>query len=232
MLNPYMRARRANPTASEQHRREAAGVSPNYQGDYRVARNRPANIPPEENTSVWIIGLPPDVSTHELLGAIRDTGRVWASVIQPPQQPLGTAAAKITFFEPLAARTFLGRANRLGQPGFVVRGFVTRVRADRNAVAEAPEPADHTRVVSITGPREVVTEANLLAYFSRYFIFQIDQVVPLVLGNSINVLEFHFGSYRCQAQWAWRNIREDPYFQQRGVTVRFERDPCDWYRLP
>ncbi|KAK4102839.1 hypothetical protein N658DRAFT_326356 [Parathielavia hyrcaniae] len=159
MLNPYSRARRENPTPMDIAARVAAGVSPNYRGDCRMARNRPANIPADQNCSVWITGLPPNVTTNELLGAIRDTGRIWASVIHPPRNP--------TWMDP--------------------RGPAAR------------------------------------------FVFDIDEVVPLVLGWSINILEFHFGSYRCQAQWAWRNIQEDSDFQSRGVRARLERNPCDWY---
>jgi hypothetical protein len=99
------------------------------------------------------------------------------------------------------------------------------VQPDRNAVAEAREPADHTRVISIAGPTDIVTEEVLSAYFSAAFVYQTDEVVWLVRGRAINIIKWRFGSYRCQAQWAWRNIRNDPVFVTRGVRVQFERDP-------
>ncbi|KAK3290347.1 uncharacterized protein B0H64DRAFT_332601 [Chaetomium fimeti] len=227
MANPHSRARRENPGPEVIASRVAAGVSANYRGNYRLARNRPANIPQEENCSVYITGLSPTITTHQLLAAIHNTGRVWASVISPPTREHGMAAAKITFFTSVAAQIFLARANGPGQPGFFVDGIRAVVRPDRNRVAEAPEPEDHTRCLSIAGPVDIVTVPNLMAHFSRDFVFEVDEIVPLVMGQSINILEWRFGSYRCQAQWAWRNLRENPFFQSRGVRVQFENDPCD-----
>jgi hypothetical protein len=228
MIREEVRVRRENPTPQDIARRVAAGVSANYKGDYTLPRNRPADIPEEQNCSVFITGLPGDVTTHQLLSIIRDTGRVWASVINPPISVQGTAAAKITFFTPAAAQTFLARANGQGQPGFVVRGHQTVVRPDRNRVPAADELEGHTRCLMIAGPRDIVTEAGLAAYFSQRFRFETDEVDFLVRGQVINVVEWRFGSYRCQAQWAWRSIREDAFLQAQGVRVNFERDPCDW----
>ncbi|KAK3311599.1 uncharacterized protein B0T15DRAFT_389622 [Chaetomium strumarium] len=227
MADPYARARRDYPTPDEIARRVAAGVSPNYRGDYTLQRNRPANIPPEHNCSVWITNLPPGVNHNQLLGAIRETGRVWACVITPPSGRYTSAAAKVTFFTPAAAQTMLARCNEPGQPGLVVGNHRAAVRPDRNPVAEARDPEDHTRVLSIRGPKDLVNEAYLANYFSRAFVYEIDEIIWLVEGEAINVLEWRFGSYRCQAQWAWRNIQEDAYLQQRGVVITFQRDPCD-----
>ncbi|KAH6628772.1 hypothetical protein F5144DRAFT_494848 [Chaetomium tenue] len=52
MANPQSRAERENPGRETIARRMAAGVSANYRGNYRLARNRPANIPQEENCSI------------------------------------------------------------------------------------------------------------------------------------------------------------------------------------
>jgi hypothetical protein len=229
MVNPFSRALRENPTTQEIARRVAAGLSPNYRGDYRLARNRPANISSEQNCSVWITGLPPNSTENQLLGAIRDTGRVWACVMHPPTRLYGTAAAKVTFFTAAAAQVMLGRTNAdgPGRPGLVVGDHCAVVRPDRNPVAEATEPEDHTRVISIAGPREVVTVDNLAAFFRKDFIYEVDEIIPLVTGKVINVLEWRFASYRCQSQWAWRKIQDDAGFQASNVRVRFERDPCD-----
>jgi hypothetical protein len=84
MIREDVRAHRENPTTQDIARRVAAGVSANYKGDYTLARNRPADIPEHENCSVFITGLPGNLTTNQLLSAIRDTGRIWASVINPP----------------------------------------------------------------------------------------------------------------------------------------------------
>lgn len=218
---------RENPPQDEIARRVAAGVSPNYRGDYTLARNRPANIPTEKNCSVWITGLPPTVTTHQLLGAIRDVGRVWAAVLSPPTMTNVTAAAKVTFFTAEAAQTLLARCNGPGPGGLPVGDRIARVQPDRNAVAAATEPIDHTRVISIAGPTDVVNESYLGAYFSSTFVYEVDEVIWLVAGRAINIIEWRFGSYRCQAQWAYERLRQDQVFLERGVRVNFERDPCD-----
>ncbi len=225
MANPHTQARRENPTPEEVARRVAAGVSPNYRGSYHVARNLSANIPEEENCSVWITRLPGDLTTNQLLAAIRNTGRVFASAIQPSVFHDGTAAAKVTFFAAESAQKFLKAANE--HPGFWVGGRWALVRPDRIRIREVVRPAEHSRVLRIAGPSALVAEEVLHERFSRNFVYQIDEVIPLILGEGIDVYEWRFGSYRCQAQWAWRMIREDSLFQAQGVRVRFERDPCD-----
>ncbi|KAK4040355.1 hypothetical protein C8A01DRAFT_35593, partial [Parachaetomium inaequale] len=234
-------------------------MSANYRGDAAVASNRSADIPEEENCSVWMEGLPRNVTTYQLLGAIRNIGRVWQTHTVRPSGHHVTAAAKVTFFTAAAAQLMIARS----RGGIRVQGYLATVLYNRTRVAEPAEPADHTRVLTflerannragfvvdnlrararpdhnpvaeggdsgdpsvVAGPREIVTEQYMVAYFSRRFEYKLDQIDPLVLGRSINVLEFRFGSYRCQAQWAWRNIRDDPHLAGRGVRVKFERDP-------
>jgi hypothetical protein len=229
MLDPSKRARRENPTQREKDARVASGVSENNRGDHRLACNRPADIDPEQNCSIWITELPVGITYNELLGSIRDTGRVWASVIQPADDGHRRAAAKGTFFTAFAAQTLHDRANDPTGPGLVIRGIRAVVRRDRNPVAEPREPGDHTRVISIYGPTDIVNEESLTRYFCLQFVYETDEIVWLVRGRAINFIEWRFGSYRCQAQWAFQNLANDPLLVSRGVQVRFRRDPCDWY---
>jgi hypothetical protein len=77
------------------------GFSPNYRGDPDLARNQSADIPPDQNCSLFMVGLAPNLTTHELLAGIRDCGRVYATHINPPAPEKGHAfsAAKLVFFE-------------------------------------------------------------------------------------------------------------------------------------
>lgn len=96
------------------------GFSPNYQGDTSLANNRSANIPESESCSLFILGLPPTLTTTQLLGAIRNAGRVWASHINLPEPSRGhtTCAAKVIFFERAAAQRFYA-AHQPHNGGFV-----------------------------------------------------------------------------------------------------------------
>jgi len=105
MVNPYWRAWRENPTQHEVARRVAAGVSANYRGNYNLEINRPANIPEDQNCSVFITSLPADITVHRLLVAIRDIGRVWATVINPPTLQRSTAELECTWTSGMLSRT-------------------------------------------------------------------------------------------------------------------------------
>jgi hypothetical protein len=205
MLSETIRLRRENPTARDIARRIQHGVSPNYQGDYRRKSNQPANIPDSENCSLWITELPADLTYHELLGAVKNAGRVWQTVINLPDGSRHQkAAAKLTFFTPEEAQALLARSNRhgTGLPGLLVRNHRGLVRHNRNRVPRAVEPDNHSRVVVIKGPKEIVNVDYLSAFFRAKFRFETDEILPWVTGQVINILEWRFGSYRCQAQSA------------------------------
>lgn len=198
-LSEAVRAMRLNPTPQEVVRRVRHGVSPNYQGDYTLRSNQPADIPDDENCALWATGLPPDLTHHELLACIRDVDRMWQTVINPAQSGHQTSAAKITFFTPEGARALLDRCRGTG---FVVRNYCGTLAYNRNKVPRPNAPRENTRVVVINGPKEIVNVDYLREYFGRRFFFDIDEVEPWVAGKVINILEWRFGSYRCQAQAA------------------------------
>ena len=227
MVSPVWRALTEHPTNFDIERRRQAGVSASYRGDPDLASNRSANITDAENCSLWLEGLPPNVTTRELLGAIRDVGRVWQSHIVSPTQGYMTAAAKITFFTASAAQTLIGGVGGLGPHRLAVGERIATIVHNRQRVAEQTLPGNHTRVLLISGPPGIVNVNVLTAFFSSIFVYQVDEIIPVVLGRAINVLEWRFGSYRCQAQAAWEAIRRNPVFAARGVVVSFDRDPCD-----
>ncbi|KAK4200341.1 hypothetical protein QBC40DRAFT_200640 [Triangularia verruculosa] len=87
------------------------GFSPNYKGNPDLDRNRSATISEDMNCSLFLVGLPPTVTTHELLQGVRNVGRVYATHINPPEPEKGheQAAAKVVFFERAAAGTYPSR---------------------------------------------------------------------------------------------------------------------------
>jgi hypothetical protein len=92
-------------TEREIHGLLLRGFSPNYRGNPGIARNQSAAIPAEENCSLFLVGLAPDLTTHELLSGIRNAGRVYATHINPPNLARRHmySAAKVVFFEREAA---------------------------------------------------------------------------------------------------------------------------------
>lgn len=213
-----------------------AGIAPGYGGDPFNPANQSANIRDDENTSLWMTNLPPTCDHRMLLSAIRDCGKVFACVVNPPTHGKGGAhmasASKVVFFDREGAARLLRQAH---QGLFKVGGFVPRVRPNRIKSA-ARDLGPHCRVLHIEGPPEVVNLESLWRFFERKFTFEVEDVV-LLNQNARRVRhEWRFGSYRCQAEAARQSIhREKERFDLtpeekalwNQVNVHFGVDPCD-----
>lgn len=204
-----------------------AGFSQNYRGDISVERNRSANIPDDMNCAVFITGLPPTIDVASLLGASRNTGRVFATVINTPMADAyrPTCAAKVVFFDRVGAERFYhqhGPGMRIpGYPNYVGRVVWNRVRS-----APFEGPSYHSRVLVITGPLQFVNPDSLTVYFRSKFIFDIDGIFDRgMTQDGRRIVEYRFGSYRCQAESAKMALSRE--WVANGVEVKFGRDPCD-----
>ncbi|KAB5532567.1 hypothetical protein GE09DRAFT_1227751 [Coniochaeta sp. 2T2.1] len=214
------------PYNSAAQLRVAAGFSPNYQGNIFVEANRSADIPEYQNCNLFITGLSPAVTVTTLLRAVRNIGRVYAVHINAPEPWRGhlTCAAKISFFDRGSAERFYHRFARSGlqlpdHPGFNATVVWNRVRT-----AAVPKPADHTRVLMIGGPPNIVNPVALYEFFTSKFVFDIDEVFDHGFDGSWRLVEYRFGSYRCQAETGKMALERELWNQ---VTVRFGPDPCD-----
>ncbi|KAB5523889.1 hypothetical protein GE09DRAFT_1194840 [Coniochaeta sp. 2T2.1] len=214
------------PYNSAAQLRVAAGFSPNYQGNIFVEANRSADIPEWLNCNLFITGLDPTVTVTTLLRGVRNIGRVYAVHINAPEPWRGhlTCAAKISFFDRTSAERFYYRFARTGlqlpdHPGFRATVVWNRVRT-----AAVPKPTDHTRVLMIAGPPNIVNPAALYDFFTSKFVFDIDEVFDRGFDGSWQLLEYRFGSYRCQAETGKMALERELWNQ---VTVRFGPDPCD-----
>jgi len=205
--------------------RIAAGFSPNYQGNIHIERNRSADIPATENCSLFLIGLPADVTTHQLLANIRRAGRVYATHINPPEPEKNhhSSAAKVIFFEVEASRRFYDHCNI---HGLVVGGQRARVVHNRIRTAAATDPKHSSRVLIIYGPADMVNAETLTAFFRSKVDFQIDEIISHsgpANEPGYGMIEYRFGSYRCQAQAAKMALsREFPDV----IKVYYGADPC------
>lgn len=204
------------------------GFSPNYRGNPDLERNRSALIPEEENCSVFITGLSPDLTTHLLLASIRNMGRIYATHINGPEPSRGhqTCAAKVVFFERVAAKRFF---DRYQSTGFVVAGrpfYVGHVVWNRIRSGEVDVGGRKSRVLIISGPRSLVNERSLFSYFASKIEFQVDEVITAAVSAAAAMgteeralVEFRFGSYRCQAESARMALSRE--FKQHGVYCEF-----------
>ncbi|KAK5653917.1 hypothetical protein OQA88_7842 [Cercophora sp. LCS_1] len=211
------------------------GYSPNYLGNPNIDRNRSADISPEKNCSVFITGLSPDLTTTDLLGSIRNIGRIYATHINQPDPCKGhhTCAAKVVFFERVAAERFY---NQYHMEGFAVirrPDYVGRVVWNRIRSAEQDPGGRKSRVLIISGPKHIVNAESLDSYFRSKITFQIDTIRTYYkpddamesLGRERELVEFRFGSYRCQAEAARMALARE--YKEYGIYCDFGPDPCD-----
>ncbi|KAM3506236.1 hypothetical protein MY11210_007632 [Beauveria gryllotalpidicola] len=200
--------------------------SDRYHGMHTESNASAEHLSPEQNASLWITNLPPDTTHHELLGQIRHIGRIWCCFINGPDGcKHTTAAAKVVFFHPPAARRLLQHA-AAADGGLHIRGFRAKVTQNRIKTGETvPRAGDDSRVLIVTGQDHFVNEATLTEYFAQRFVFQVDEVRELIRGGGRAVVEFRFGSYRCQAQMGKISLEKDrPLGFERA---EFGEDPCE-----
>lgn len=207
------------------------GFSPWYLGNTSLTRNKSADIPDHENCSLFLLGLPAKVTTHELLASIRDVGRIWAMHINPPELGKGhlTAAAKVIFFTRAAAERFW---DRFAPTGFAVAAHPgcppARVLWNRiKTGAQTGQGAGiKSRVLLIRGPDSFVNPDALSAYFDTKFKYQVDEIISLLWdrGSRVRLVEYRFGSYRCQAEAAKMALSRE---FDAEVRVWYGTDPCD-----
>jgi hypothetical protein len=197
------------------------GGSDKYFGDIAIAHSRSTNIPENQNCSLWILGLPANVTHAQLLGAIREIGKVYATVINPPTLTHHTSAAKLVFFERSQAERLM---YRIQTGSFKVMGqSVVDVRWNTFKSAAYPQP-DHSRSIRITGPAHLMDFDFFEIFFKSRFTYELDRRAAVRCSSPGMVAhEWHFGSLRCQAASAKTAIERE---LQTIFLVQWARDPC------
>ncbi|KAK3488041.1 uncharacterized protein B0T23DRAFT_364498 [Neurospora hispaniola] len=177
-------------TEEEKEARRALGFSENYMGDATNERNRSANIPDNLNCSLYITGLPIDITVRQIFDDIRNIGKVYSLHISPRGDSHSRAAAAIVFFTRAAAERFYNRFSTRDNPAVRWGGTVARpgrilgrlpVNVVWNQVKAAPcTDREHvTRVIQVEGPSDIVNEEFLLSYFRTKCRFDLEKILVL-----------------------------------------------------
>ncbi|KAH6990227.1 hypothetical protein EDB80DRAFT_538796, partial [Ilyonectria destructans] len=200
-----------------------AAFSNNYRGEHSARNASVRNLKPEENCALWLTNLPPDCTYHELLATIRNYGRIWCAVINEPDYLRHTtAAAKVVFFAPGPAQAFLAMSLIRG---VTIRNHRIKVTENRVKYKEEPMTGSESRVLIITGSSKFVNEKALTEFFQERFVFEVDEVITLIHAEQRTVLEYKFGSYRCQAHMGKMALEKD---KPEGLEkVEYGEDPCE-----
>lgn len=202
-----------------------ANFSSEYHGIHNVA-NASANIPDDDNCSLWLTKLPPNVTYSEVIAMITHAGpfgRVYCIYVNYPDNVKHhTAAAKVVFFTPEAAQRLLRYSWSTGLYVGAYRIIVTHNRIKSRAVVVSPSAS---RVLIITGHVSFVNEKTLMQFYEKKFIFQLDRFIDLITTRDRAVVELRFGSYRCQSQMGKMALeRERP---EGFEKAEFGDDPCE-----
>ncbi|OIW28724.1 hypothetical protein CONLIGDRAFT_703825, partial [Coniochaeta ligniaria NRRL 30616] len=195
-------------------------------GNIFLDANRSADIPEDENCSLFITGLSSNANVHTLLEGVRDIGRVFAVHINTPDPWRGhlTCASKISFFDRPSAYRFFRRFSTHGFPIPAHPGFLGTVVWNRVRTPTIDKPAFHTRVLLISGPTRIVNSVALDPFFRSKRVFEVDEVIDHGSQGAWALVEFRFGSYRSQAEAAKMALERELPEQ---VRVELGRDPCD-----
>ncbi|KAG6009293.1 hypothetical protein E4U21_002897 [Claviceps maximensis] len=209
---------------STHHGVSSLKFSPRYHGMHTENNASMEHLAPEQNCALWLTNLPPDIRERELLACVRNIGRVYATFINGPDgQAHATSAAKLVFFTPEAARKLLVYCT-LVKP-MVIRGHRVKIALNRIKYAKNSMDNGESRVLIITGHRKFVNEASLTLFFQSRFQFQIDEAATLITHKERAVVEYKFGSYRCQAQMGMKALLLD---KPAGLEmVEYGADPCE-----
>ncbi|KAI1810700.1 hypothetical protein GGS20DRAFT_162112 [Poronia punctata] len=233
-------------------------ISQNYRGSLTRTAALSARIPAQSNTSVWIRGLPPTLNHKTLLAQLVNTGKIYATVINAPRDPHNTCAAKVVFWTRSGVDNLLRKASRGEFVFFEVTSgerFIPTVELNRILTAAQPE-SNRSRVLLVTGPREVVNFENLSRFWRETIRYELEDVSVFLSSSaaaaftrgSVNnddnnnvddmttvTMRWAFGSYRLQAQSAFKKIF-DVVGQRRMagetggmalVRVAWGADPCE-----
>ncbi|KAK1641209.1 hypothetical protein BDP81DRAFT_129472 [Colletotrichum phormii] len=213
--------------AISQFAKEFYSLPSNYAGDALNLRNQSAPCKDEENTALFITGLPANCTHTMLLEAVTrcaPVGKVYAAVINAAKPAEGQlcAAAKIVFFNRAGAENCF---KAIKQGRLIVGGRRLRVVWNRTKSAVQPDTSN-SRVVLIRGPSGLVKRNELEHWFSKYFEYQTERVlVRKQTGPQVTVLEWRFGSFRAQAEAATLLLSQEEFGNMK-LEWRWGVDPC------
>ncbi|KAK4182749.1 hypothetical protein QBC35DRAFT_395354 [Podospora australis] len=205
----------------------------NYKGNPNIKENFPADIPPEQNCSFWLSGLPGNTDYKSLLAALRGTGSVYQCHLTPPQEGRHlTSAAKVIFFDLAVAQHFWARFGLYSptRRPLVIGGNIIKVERNRTAVEEPrrkwPLGQEYSRVLRVTSRavRGTVNAEEILKKVKEKsgntLYFELEGYYPVING----AMDILFSSFRAQAHTAWVILKR--HQTEMGIFVKFARDPC------
>ncbi|KAK3941029.1 hypothetical protein QBC46DRAFT_259593, partial [Diplogelasinospora grovesii] len=207
------------------------GFPANYKGDITNWKNQNADIPYEENCSLWLQNLPAGTTVHHVLQALTRAVAIHKEVFDRivvchvtearPHDGFFTAGCKLVTFTRAGAKRLF---DFIDSGRLAITERIIQVRWNRIRAAELDAPAA-SRVLILKGPKKVVNHDTLHKLFKEKFVYQWQEIRVLTEEpgeEGLRTMEWQFGSFHAQAEVARMVIKSE----WEGVDVKFGLDPC------
>ena len=161
-----------------------------YQGDMSsnsFVHQQVDGLPDRENCATWMVNIPVQVSEQEIFDKTR-SGAVLCLYINQETDFHQTKAAKLVFMTPQGAANLIGQS-RAGR--FWLGDKMIPVRYNRTGYKRY-EHQRHSRVIIISGPRELMTLEFWNTYFEDICIFTLEFHKIVWESLSRKSMEFRF----------------------------------------
>ncbi|KAL7624875.1 hypothetical protein AAE478_004089 [Parahypoxylon ruwenzoriense] len=195
-------------------------------------RNDPNKALDGENCAVYIFGLPLNCNYQMLLSALRNTGKIFSVLLNPPNRNYACPVAHVDFWNRQGVDRLFEKV-RAGR--FVIGTSQPGVRLNV-ASRPAQPPSVKSRALQVQGPSQIINYAFLSVLFASHFYYELEEVRTLYTNGRTTVMRWTFCSYRVQSELAclhifWQKLRRDfpPDAEAawESVRIRWIRDPCE-----
>jgi hypothetical protein len=178
------------------------------------------DVPLEESCSIFVRNIPARATYKDFLSSVKG-GKVFICRIDPPNGEFQTQAAKLVFFNRLAASAYLWE---VAHRGVVVLGQPLRASWNRVRYAQHLH-SNQSRVIMIIGPENLMSFDYFEQFFSERFQYDLQarfEVRSDIPGTKIHI--WQFACLRAQAESAKLAIEREFV----GIfKVQWAPDPCD-----
>lgn len=177
-----------------------------------------------ENCSIYAIGFPRNLLTHEFVDQLEThrVGKISSVQISPPTDDHPSCAVRVTMWTRAGAERLM-EAIGSGQICFPDH----ELKAVWNPCKVAAQDGNGSRVMGIVGPPYLVAPSPMVRIFGRHFTAQIEQVIAHLRTDTLMVVEYRFTSYKDQAAIAYGLVGGAYGGAGSGVSVHYFNDPCD-----
>ncbi|KAK3367645.1 hypothetical protein B0H63DRAFT_529354 [Podospora didyma] len=211
-----------NLNANVPSSRKVDASASRYHGIPGQPRNNSVDTFDSSNCAIHLYGLKRSITYHELLGFIRDIGRIFKCSITSSYEHRGGASATIGFFTAEAAQKFFTRYRESGFFGAKVV-WPKRIRREPDYL-----PRNLSGVVTIRGSSNHISrEAIDQVLKEKRLVHLLGRVEECGDANKCEI-SYHFCCRSKQADYAFVTLKE--YLERKRirkcVRLAYGLDPC------